>query len=232
MIKTSIDSCSCYHCVCFITASAFRGACLHFQYLMTRHDLSHRGRKPQRPYMRPKHPSTAAEHRERPQSIERSSVSWLKSPSGWLESLPGRLLRQTFGVQMAWPSGRGPKGPFRFYRSQVIVTLCSQVPWRSIDGTTAPLSSIPFEADPLFPQHPGRVLGEQRVSWPRGVERDPEGPESFKMSQRCSERPREANKNLDSNLSSFSLFERMRCVAKGASQSSHFGDRLRPPCCK
>ena len=70
-----------------------------------------------------------------PSQSNDSSVSWLKSPSGWLESLPGWLLRQTFGVQMAWPSGRGPKGPFGFYRSQVIVTLCSQVPWRSIGGT-------------------------------------------------------------------------------------------------
>ena len=122
---------------------------------------------------------------------------------------------------MAWPSGRGPKGPFGFYRLQVIVTLCSQVPWRSIGGTTAPLSSIPFEADPLFPQHPGKELGEQRVSWPRGVERDPEGPESFKMSQRCSERPRKANKNLDSNWSSFSLFERMRCVANLSGANLH-----------
>ena len=93
---------------------------------------------------------------------------------------------------MAWPSGRGPKGPFGFYRLQVIVTLCSQVPWRSIGGTTAPLSSIPFEADPLFPQHPGKELGEQRVSWPRGVERDPEGPEASRCprdAQRDPERP-------------------------------------------
>ena len=133
---------------------------------------------------------------------------------------------------MPWQNSGGPKGPFGFYRLQVIVTLCSQVPWRSIGGTTAPLSSIPFEADPLFPQHPGRVLGEQRVSWPRRVERGPEGPESFRMTQRCSERPREAHEDLDSKSSSFSLFVRMRCVDKNASQSSHFGDRLRPPCCK
>ena len=126
---------------------------------------------------------------------------------------------------MPWQNSWGTKGPLG-HRLQVVVTLCSPMPWQSIGGATAPLGSIPFEVDPLFPQHPGRALGEQRVSWPRRVQRGPEGPESFRMTQRCSERPREAHVDLDSKSSSFSLFVRMRCVDKNASQSSHFGEDI------
>ena len=111
IIAAIIDSFSCYHCICFIAVSAFRGACLHFQDFMTRTRLIKT--KAQTPKalseaQAPRYRSGA----QRQAPGDRKILWWLAGISFWLAGVASWLtVKADFWCSNALAEQWGTKGP-------------------------------------------------------------------------------------------------------------------------
>ena len=106
--------------------------------------------------------------------------------------------------------------PFWLSQGQVVVTLCSPMPWQSI-GEPQPLWVLSLlRWTHCFPNTLTEHWVNKRCLDPERSREAERGPERLRKTQRCSERTKEAHVDSDFKSSSFSFFVRMHCVDKNA----------------